>query len=97
MKKIVLLFSAVFLVAAGCNTRSVSLQSSQQTTGSSNAGLAASQAAASVKVNNVDDVVNVLEQSSASEQSTATSSNDSDLTNTDSTTLNNFTGVPNGN
>lgn len=96
MKKIVLLFSAVFLVAAGCNTKTVSTQGSQQAASSASSG-SSSQAAASVKVNNIDDVVNVLEQNSANEQSAATSLNDSDLTNTDSTALNNFTGVPNGN
>ena len=104
-KKIFLVFTAVALLAAACNSsQQASLDSSlgqEQPTAETSPkaeGLAQTQAqiAASVKVNNTDDAVNLLEKNSADEQAQTAGSDDSDLTASDSADLSSFTEVSNG-
>jgi ABC-type glycerol-3-phosphate transport system substrate-binding protein len=105
MKKIFILAAAVGLMAAGCSssqTASVdtSARTQQETavampTPTETQSMVQADAQANA-VNNSSDAVNLLVNDSTKEQSTVRTSDDSDVTASDSTSLNSFTGVSNG-
>ena len=104
MKKLLLTAGLVALVAAGCNSSKPATQNpGEQPAAQAPVQQAATppaqtaQTQSNVKVENVDDALNQLNSQSQSEQSVAAGTDDSDLTASETTELNSYTEVPNGN
>ncbi|HYV33762.1 MAG TPA: hypothetical protein VE973_02850 [Candidatus Limnocylindria bacterium] len=95
MNKLFLASAAVVLLAAGCSSQTSMNEStnSDQVPASQSAS---TQTQVNVKVNNADDAVNLMEQSSTNEQSQVSAGDDSDLSSSDSADLNSLTEVQNG-
>lgn len=105
MKKIIFAFGAIALLAAGCNTAKPYSNNNSADSQSKVAGKETSNTeihkpspttAVNVEVNNPNDAIKLLQSNSSEEQSLTTGSDESDISSTDSSSLNSFTEVSNG-
>lgn len=105
MKKLLLAAGLVALVAAGCSSTKPAAQNpkqqptAEQTPVQQTATPPAqtAQTQSNVKIENVDDALNQINNQAQSEQSLTAGTDDSDLTTSDAAELNSYTEVPNGN
>lgn len=96
MKKILLAFGAVALLAAGCaqtGEPTAGIPTQQPQSGAPAVPVQPS----NITINGVDDAVNTMEKNSNNAQSMVPAGDDSDLTASDSSDLNNYPEVPNDN
>lgn len=104
MKKFLLAAGLAGLVAAGCNSAKPAAQNPAEQPAaqapaqqSATPPMPTAQTQSSVKVQNADDALNLLNNQAQNEQSLTAGADDSDLTASDAAELNSYTEVPNGN